>query len=248
MTKQQRYYEKHKAEINAKRKNTSVRDSKLEENLSRLVQVLYYTAQRDGGKYLLARDLLAEYGNDLVDLVQKEKWFEPLVTNRKALSKAVDCSDFSISNWLKILEERNLVKYVGKFTISGHKYSSNVYMVNRKGIDEEFTDAMFDYDIIGKKYYELLPKKEKDTECGKEVETDEAILRNNKCAKEEFWQIVKQEVDYRNSKIPKKFETKFLNLDDNGDYRDGRCYNIVCNTKFLKCSWQLQEFCNTYNR
>lgn len=232
MTKQQKYYKKHRAEILAKKRakhvsNTEVRDANLEENLSKLVQVLYYTAQHDGGKYLLARDLVAEYGNQLVDLVQKEKWFEPLVTNRKALSKAVAGSEASVSNWLNILEERNLVKYVGKYTISGHKYPSNVYMVNRKGIDEAFKDAMFDYDILGKKYYDLLPKKEKEGD----VEKRAAIIRNNECAKEDFWQIVKQEVDYRNGKIPEKFWTKFLNQDDNGDFRDGRCYNIICRTR-----------------
>ena len=31
--------------------------------------------------------------------------------------------------------------------------------------------------------------------------------------------------------ISKNLKKKFLNLDDNGDYRDGRCYNIVCNTR-----------------
>lgn len=237
------YYEEHKPEILAKRKaryqankeqikknyvsNTEVRDAKLEENLSKLVQVLYYTSQNDGGKHLLAKDLVAEYSNELVDLVEKKRWFEPIVTNRKALSKAVDCSEPSVSNWLKILEERNLVKYVGKYTISGCTYPSNVYMINRNGIDEAFKDAMFDYDILGKKYYELLPKKEKEGD----VEKRAAIIRNNECAKENFWKIVKQEVDYHNSMIPEKFWTKFLNQDDNGDFRDGRCYNIVCGTR-----------------
>lgn len=229
MTKQQRYYEKHKAEINAKRKNTSVRDAKNKNYMINLAACLHYICTKTdvAGKFITASDLRSEYGTKYINLVQ-EGWSEPLVINESSLGKSYNVTQRAISNHLKLLEKEGYIEFIDLYMLPGSSFKSKVYICNLKKMDEDFANEFFDiYEQVGQKFFNNLMIDETD----KEAKDLAAIKRNNRCMQYTYWHHVKCEVEEWNSYIPEKFKTKFLNRNEDGDYIDGRCYNLLCSKK-----------------
>lgn len=229
MTKDERkaynkvYYEKHKSS------NTSVRDAKNRNNMASLAACLHYICTKTdlAGKFITASDLRSEYGTKYMDLLQ-EGWSEPLVINEASIGRSYDVTQQSVSNHLKLLEKDDYVEYIDLYMLPGSSFKSKVYVCNLKKMNEDFDDEFFDiYEQVGQKFFNNLTIEENT----KEAKNLAAIKRNNKCMQYIYWHHVKDEVEEWNSYIPEKFKTKFLNKNEDDNYMDGRCYNILCSTR-----------------
>lgn len=219
------YYAKHRTS------NTIVRDSKNRERLAKLAAGLHYTANRDGGKVddLDVTMLKSEYGDKYIDL-HNNGWSDLLIINMEALANCIESTRQTVSNYLKKLESMKLINIVGKYRLSNSEYYSTVIIVNLAGMNKEFDNEFFDYyEDIGSKYYINLHINEEEFT---NVETSTTIKLNNNCMKYEFWHHVKDRVEEWNNGLPnQEFITKSLNKGEDGNYHDGRCFNILCNTK-----------------
>lgn len=234
-TKEQKreYYKEHKEEINAKRKakyksNTEVRDANTRMNMANLAACLHYICTKSdlAGKLISASDLRSKYGNKYIDLANNG-WSEPLVINEVSLGKSYGVTKYAVTNHLDLLENSGYIEFIDWYLIKNAKYKSKVYVCNLKKMDEDFNNEFFDiYEQIGINFFKNITIEENEVE-----ETKESIKRNNKCMQYKFWHHVKEEVEEWNSYIPYKFRTKFLNKNEDGDYIDGRCYNIICSSK-----------------
>lgn len=223
MDRQQYFADYHK---NNYVSNTSKRDNKAHTTMGKLLVVVAYHANLDGGdKFSVAKvteEFVSKYELSYLKNLLKEKWSDAVIFEQNLLSRVLECSQRSISNYIAKAVEQGYLLGLGKYQLEGSTYGSGVYMVNIEKIKNDFQDIWFEwYQELGNKYYELITDKKE----------NDSIKLNNECMKSKVFREISEDVAEFYKHTPDKFKTHFLELENDGNYSYGRYYSDFCHTK-----------------
>lgn len=214
---QREYYEKHKEEINAKRKakynsNTEVRDAKKTEIKTKLLYLLSVLADNDGGKLVKSE----WFDKELI-----LNWSQPLVTNREALANTLDVSKQSVTRYMNELEKEDYIKFICNYLLEESTYPAKTYIVNidriSKVIDKNEAHKLID------SYYNSLVKDDKDT-----TQFADKLMNNPKYRP--MIEMLVNMIQKENEERPPELAIRYMEFKD-GKYYGLRYYSKICNTR-----------------
>lgn len=195
--------------------NTTTRDNKNKETLSKILTIVMYFANNAGKDFKLEM-----FRDKEISKLREQGWTEPFAIDQNTVSEIIGMSKMSVSRWIAKLEELGYIKCIGQYKFEDSTHTSNMYIVDEFAITTDFGEEIDkNKDLCNKFITKVLKDK------------SSSIAINNKCMKNQLWQKVSNMIAEANADRHEFAKVKFLVQTENGNYDGGRYYSPLCSTK-----------------